>query len=87
MPQVQGVSRAAGAPQREELATRYAERSGRSIDNLNWYMALAFWKLAAIVEGAYAQYLDGRLTSDYARRLGDDVPRLLDEAASFAGLR
>jgi aminoglycoside phosphotransferase (APT) family kinase protein len=87
MPPVQGVSRVAAAPRREELAARYAERSGRSVDDLKWYMALAFWKLAAIVEGAYAQYLDGRLTTDYARRLGDDVPRLLDEAASFAGLR
>jgi len=86
LPQVQGVSRMAGAPQRDELARRYAERSGRAVDDLAWYMALAFWKLAAIVEGAYAQYLDGRLTTDYARRLGDDVPRLLDEAASFAGL-
>ena len=47
-------------------------------------MALAFWKLAAIVEGAYAQYVAGRLDTDYARALADDVPRLLDEAASFA---
>lgn len=87
MPQVQGVSRGAGGPEREELAARYAERSGRSVEHLSWYMALAFWKLAAIVEGAYAQYLDGRLTTDYARRLGDDVPRLLEEAAAAAQLR
>jgi aminoglycoside phosphotransferase (APT) family kinase protein len=86
MPQVQGVSRGAGGPERDELAARYAERSGRSVEHLAWYMALAFWKLAAIVEGAYAQYLDGRLTTDYARRLGEDVPRLLDEAAAAAGL-
>jgi len=86
MPQVQGVSRVEGVPQRHELAGRYAQRSGLPVDDLGWYMALAFWKLAAIVEGAYAQYLDGRLTTDYARRLGDDVPRLLDEAAAFAGL-
>ena len=86
MPQVQGVSRCPGGPDRTALAGRYAERSGRPVDDLGWYMALAVWKLAAIVEGAYAQYLDGRLTSDYARRLADDVPRLLDEAAAAAGL-
>jgi aminoglycoside phosphotransferase (APT) family kinase protein len=86
MPQVQGVSRLAGAGQRDSLAARYAERSGRSVEHLRWYMAMAFWKLAAIVEGAYAQYLGGRLTTDYARRLGEDVPRLLEEAAAFAGL-
>lgn len=86
MPQVQGVSRCTGAPERDELAARYAERSGRSIDHLGWYTALALWKLAAIVEGAYAQYLDGRLSTEYARRLGEDVPRLLEEAAVAAGL-
>ena len=86
MPQVQAVSRRSGAPGRDELARRYAQRSGRSVEHLKWYMALAFWKLAAIVEGAYAQYLDGRLTTDYARRLGDDVPRLLEEAAHAAVL-
>ncbi len=86
MPQVQAVSRHSGAPGRDELARRYAQRSGRPVSHLPWYMVLALWKLAAIVEGAYAQYLDGRLTTDYARRLGDDVPRLLEEAAHAAGL-
>lgn len=87
MPQVQAVSRCAGAPGRDQLVTRYAERSGRPTDHLGWYTALALWKLAAIVEGAYARYLEGRLSTDYARRLGDDVPRLLEEAAAAAHLR
>ncbi|MEW6471697.1 MAG: phosphotransferase family protein [Actinomycetota bacterium] len=86
MPQVQGVSRSAAGPEREELAVRYAQRSGRPVEDLSWYTALALWKLAAIVEGAYAQFLAGRLRSDYARRLADDVPRLLEEAAVAAGL-
>ena len=47
-------------------------------------MVLALWKLAAIVEGAYAQFAAGRLESDYARELTTDVPRLLDEAAHLA---
>jgi aminoglycoside phosphotransferase (APT) family kinase protein len=86
MPQVQGVSRAPASPDREELAGRYADRSGRPVDDLAWYTALALWKLAAIVEGAYAQFLGGRLPTDYARRLEADVPRLLDEAAFAARL-
>lgn len=86
MPQVQGVSRSAESPDREELAARYAERSGRSVEDLHWYMALALWKLATIVEGAYAQFLDGRLETEYARRLEGDVPRLLEEAAFAARL-
>src|SRR5712691_7251509 len=73
-PHIQAISRLPGSPSREELAARYAERSGRPVEHLAYYMALALWKLAAIVE------------SDYARDLEHDVPRLLDEAAVFAGL-
>ncbi len=86
MPRVQGVSRVPGTPTRAELAERYALRSGRSVEHLDWYCALAFFKLAMIVEGAYAQYLDGRLSTPYAQRLEHDVPALLREAAGFMAL-
>jgi len=84
---MQAVSRVLGAPSRGELAERYAAATGRDVTHLRYYLTLAFWKLAAIVEGAYAHHVAGRLRSDYARGLGADVPRLLDEAAGFAGLR
>jgi aminoglycoside phosphotransferase (APT) family kinase protein len=86
MPWVQALTRVPGAPPRDDLAARYAAATGRSTDALPWYMALAFWKLAAIIEGAYAQYLDGKLDSDYARGLGTNVPALLAEAVAFASL-
>lgn len=83
MPRIQGFSRVAGAPARDELAARYAHRSGRSIEHLDYYMALAFWKLAAIVEGAHMHFTTGALQTDYARELETDVPRLLAEARRF----
>jgi aminoglycoside phosphotransferase (APT) family kinase protein len=86
MPRIQAVSRSPGAPSRRELADHYAQVTGRDTTALAFYMALAFFKLAAIVEGAYASFLAGRVNSDYVRGLADDVPRLLREAAEFAGL-
>jgi aminoglycoside phosphotransferase (APT) family kinase protein len=86
MPYQQGVTRTPGAPSREELAERYAAASGRSVEHLDYYMALSFWKLGAIIEGAYANGVTGRLQSDWARELERDVPRLFHEAARFAGL-
>ena len=86
MPQIQGVSRVPGSPARLELAERYAQRSGRSVEHLDWYCAFGFFKLAMIVEGAYAQFLDGRLNTPYAARLEHDVPALLRESAGFAKL-
>jgi aminoglycoside phosphotransferase (APT) family kinase protein len=85
MPRIQGVSRAPDAPTRAELATRYRHRSGRSVDHLDYYMVLALWKLAAIVEGAHLHYTAGRLQTQYAQDLGDDVPRLLAEARLLTG--
>lgn len=81
MPHRQRLSRAPDAPTRAELAARYAERTGRDVTHLRWYMAMALIKLAAIIEGAYAQHLAGNLDSPYARSLEHDVPALVREAA------
>ena len=81
---LQGVSLIDGAPSRRELAAHYAERSGRSVEHLDWYMSFALWKLGAIIEGAYAQYLRGAVDSDYAKALGKDVPLLMAEARTIA---
>jgi len=50
---------APGFPTREQLAARYAERSGRDLSELNYYLALGYWKLAIILEGVYARSLGG----------------------------
>lgn len=87
MPKVQGVSRGPGSPSRRQLAERYARRSGRSIERIEWYICAALWKLAAIVEGAYARQVRGELDSAWARSLEADVPALLAEAAELAEVR
>jgi aminoglycoside phosphotransferase (APT) family kinase protein len=48
-----------GFPSVDELTARYAERSGRSIAELDFYVAFGAWKLAAIIEGVYARYKAG----------------------------
>ncbi len=50
---------APGFPSREELAARYAERSGRDLSQFDFYVALGYWKLAIILEGVYARYAAG----------------------------
>lgn len=39
-----------GFPTRAELAARYASSTNRDLTNLNWYIAMAHWKLAALYE-------------------------------------
>jgi aminoglycoside phosphotransferase (APT) family kinase protein len=50
---------APGFPTREELISRYAERSGRDLSALDFFVALGYWKLAIILEGVYARYTAG----------------------------
>jgi len=55
----QPANLAPGFPTREELAARYAERSGRDLSQLDFYLAFGYWKLAVILEGVYARYTAG----------------------------
>lgn len=52
---------ATGFWNRDQLASRYAEVSGRDISQLDFYVAFAYWKLACILEGVYSRYLGGAL--------------------------
>ena len=87
MPRIEAVSRLEGSPERDELVERYARATGRPVAHMPYYLCLAFWKLAAIVEGAYAQYVEGLVDNEYSADLAQDVPLLLEEAARFAGCR
>jgi aminoglycoside phosphotransferase (APT) family kinase protein len=55
----QPANLAPGFPTREELRERYAERSGRDLSQLDFFIALGYWKLAIILEGVYARYRAG----------------------------
>jgi aminoglycoside phosphotransferase (APT) family kinase protein len=56
----QPATMAPGFPSREELKSRYAERSGRDLAQLDFFVALGYWKLAIILEGVYARYAAGQ---------------------------
>ncbi|HYW22962.1 MAG TPA: phosphotransferase family protein [Terriglobales bacterium] len=56
-----------GFPSRRELAERYAERSGRDIAELGYYVAFGHWRLACILEGVYARFAAGAMGQDRSR--------------------
>jgi len=73
---------APGFPTREELTSRYAERSGRDLSELDFYVALGYWKLAIILEGVYARYTAGGYgkVNEGVEAFARLVERLADEA-------
>jgi aminoglycoside phosphotransferase (APT) family kinase protein len=52
-------TRMPGFPTRADLTEAYAARSGRDLSRLDFYVAFASWKLAAILEGVVARHATG----------------------------
>jgi len=52
-----------GSLTREQLAERYAQRTGRNVSYLRFYLAFAYFKIAVIVQQIYFRYQQG-LTKD-----------------------
>jgi aminoglycoside phosphotransferase (APT) family kinase protein len=55
---------APGFPTRDALVERYAERSGADVSDLDFFVALGYWKLACIFEGIRARYGAGVMGDD-----------------------
>jgi aminoglycoside phosphotransferase (APT) family kinase protein len=73
-----------GFPSRADLVEQYARASGRDVEPLAWFEALALWKAAVFCEAIYGRYVRGELTADDERaaRFETGVPLLAETAAS-----
>jgi len=82
MPLFDAPTTAPGFPLREEIRARYAERSGRDLSEIDFYIALACWKLAIILEGVFARFTAGQYgqTDEGVQRFADMVERLAEGA-------
>ena len=79
---------APGFVRRDEIANRYAERSGRSLDAYDYYMAFSWWKQACIVEGVLArarQGASGGAPIGDLSAIADRVEAYLDVADGLLG--
>lgn len=63
------------------IIDRYIERSGQSLDHFNWFLTLASYRLAAILEGTFSRALRGQADEETGRRLHDVANELLERAA------
>lgn len=69
-----------GMPSRSQLVAHYAEVSGRQVDDLDYYLVLAKWKLAIVLEQGFQ-----RAGDDYKlQSFGPIVPELMRSAAELA---
>ncbi|MCH8891600.1 MAG: hypothetical protein IH827_11075 [Myxococcales bacterium] len=74
----------AGMPSREELMHRYAARSGLPVDRIDYYIVLARFKMACVLEGGYARYVKGGADNPKMESFGDVVLDMGRRAAELA---
>jgi aminoglycoside phosphotransferase (APT) family kinase protein len=75
---------APGMRSRVQLIHRYASATGRDIHSLDWYVVLAMWKLAVLLEGSYARHLQGMTDDPFFAQLEHGVPALAAKALEIA---
>ncbi|MEA2453267.1 MAG: hypothetical protein QOG04_1977 [Actinomycetota bacterium] len=73
-----------GFRSRDELIGRYADATGLDVDKLEWYVVLAIWKLAILLEGSYARHLAGMTDDPFFAQLEHGVPALAHKALEIA---
>ncbi len=69
-----------GMPSRSQLVDHYAEVSGRQVDDLDYYLILAKWKLAIVLERGFQRAGD----DEKLLAFGPIVPELMASAAELA---
>ncbi len=74
-----------GFPAPRELVERYAARSSRDLARIDWYTALACYKLGIILEGTHVRALHGKAPVETGQRLHAIAVDLLRRAARITG--
>ena len=69
---------------RDQVVARYAERSGRNVDHLDWYLVFASYKLAIIVEGINARIRMGKTLGEGFTESDQLVTALVEGALAEA---
>ena len=74
------ISTEAGFLPRDDVVERYANQSGRDVSQLDFYEALAAYKLAIILEGIHARYLMGKTVGEGFDHIGSLVEIMVQGA-------
>ena len=73
-----------GMQSRAELMERYAKRSGLGLEAIDYYVVLARFKMACVLEGGYARYVSGGADNPKMASFGQVVLDMARRAAELA---
>jgi aminoglycoside phosphotransferase (APT) family kinase protein len=75
-----GATAVPGFLSRAGLVRRYAELTGRDLSDISYYMAFGCFKLAVVLEGIHARFLQRKTVGEGFEREGPAVPALIERA-------
>ncbi len=82
---VADASRAPGYPDPDAILERYAAAGGLALDTLDFHLGLAYFKLAAILEGIHFRHQQGQTVGAGFDGVGEAVPTLLSAGLEATG--
>ncbi len=74
-----------GFPLRDEVIALWEHETGRRAGDMRWFVALAVWKLAILLEASYHRWLAGLSDDPFYAQLDIGVPALLRRAREVCG--
>ncbi|AQA06306.1 phosphotransferase family protein [Mycobacterium sp. MS1601] len=77
------LMKAGGLATHAEILERYGRGSTRDLSNINWYAAMACFKLGVILEGTHARACAGKAPKEIGDLLHAATLRLVDRAHTF----
>src|SRR5215216_3637220 len=69
---------------RKEFIDYYAEKSGRDLSNMPWYMVFGYFKLAVIIQQIYARWHKGQTKDERFANFDERVRRVILHAHELA---
>ena len=73
-----------GLATRRELLDAYLAAGGRETSRLDWYVAMACFKLGIVIEGTWSRFLVGQASRDAGERLHANAQNLIDVGTRVA---
>jgi aminoglycoside phosphotransferase (APT) family kinase protein len=78
------VTETPGFLTRKELIDHYAEKSGRDLSDMHWYVVFGYFKLAGILQQIYARYKNGQTTDQRFATFNERVQTLIVHAENLS---
>ena len=79
-----GLAALGGLASRRELLDAYLAAGGRETSRLDWYVAMACFKLGIVIEGTWSRYLVGQASREAGERLHSSAQNLIDVGTRVA---